>query len=187
MRLLDILKFGSGNMDVLLNAIIGLLFFVNFIRFLFYYLKLMKFLRCNKADIDESILANAQNLWSFINASNEEGVDNKNIEYLRIQVRQSSRLALLFFIAYFIFCFIGFSPNAQSMQDLAGGFTEVGGSVTVPAFVGSIFTGGSMGFTYGLGDNSVEMYTMSLGAGTNAGGVSWEGHVYRGGAMVYEW
>jgi hypothetical protein len=106
MHLLDILKFGSGNMDVLFNAIVGLLFFINFIRFLFYYLKLMKFLRFNKADIDDNILANAQNLWSFINANNKEGVDNKNIEYLRIQVRQSSRLALLFFIAYCVFCFI---------------------------------------------------------------------------------
>ncbi|MBN1816420.1 MAG: hypothetical protein JW828_03610 [Sedimentisphaerales bacterium] len=94
-------------MDVLLNAIIGLLFFINLIRFLFYYLKLMKLLRCNKTDLNENILANAQNLWSFINASKEKGVDDKNIEYLRIQVRQSSRLALLFFVAYFVFCFIG--------------------------------------------------------------------------------
>jgi len=82
---------------------------------------------------------------------------------------------------------IGFSPNAQNMQDLAGGFVEVGGSATVPAFVGSVFTGFSIGGSYAVGAKGIEMYTVNLGGGVNTGGVSWEGHLYGGGAIVSEW
>ena len=108
MHLLVTHKFGRGNMEIsnmmtFFDTIVGLIFFVNLVRFLYYYLKLLKLLRNNIADFEENVLANSQNLWSFINASNEEGVTNEKIEYLRIRVRETSRKALLFFIAFVIF------------------------------------------------------------------------------------
>ncbi len=82
---------------------------------------------------------------------------------------------------------IGFSPNAQSMQDLAGGFKEAGGSVTVPAFVGSLFSGMTIGGSYAVGKDGISLYTFSIGAGTIWMGTSWEAHGYIGHTIVQEW
>jgi len=83
----------------------------------------------------------------------------------------------------------GISLNARRVGDLAGGFTEYGGSITGPAPVGSPFFFGTGGFTYAVGDNGVELWTVSGGAAYSSWGWGFEGHRYRGHAWVqeYEW
>lgn len=80
---------------------------------------------------------------------------------------------------------VGYSPNAQRANDLAGRYLEVGGSVAggVPPGIGGVFFNLTGGFSYARGDNGVELWTGSLGTGSR--GV--EAHVYSGYTSVDEW
>ena len=80
-----------------------------------------------------------------------------------------------------------FSLGAQTVKDLGGRFKEVGGSVTIKAPILSLFFGQTIGFSYARGDSGTDLYTASWGGGCYSWTTGWEGHVYRGGAIVQEW
>ena len=82
---------------------------------------------------------------------------------------------------------LSYSPNAQSLQDLGGWYTEYGGSVTFEAPVGVPFWAYTVGSSYSIGDNGTELWTASIGVGKWSFVAGAEGHVYRGRAWVSEW
>jgi RHS repeat-associated protein len=81
----------------------------------------------------------------------------------------------------------GISPDAQKLDDLAGGYTQYGGSAVIPAPIGSIFFGMSVGGSLSVGDNGVKTWTVSAGPAYWSWMTGWEGHVYRGYTWVQPW
>ena len=83
---------------------------------------------------------------------------------------------------------IGYSPNAQSMQHLEGGYTEYGASVISTAPTGNPFFGIAGGLSYSIGDGAdgAQLWTGSIGTGSWGWKTGWEGHAYRGYAWVKE-
>jgi len=86
---------------------------------------------------------------------------------------------------------IGYSPQAQHVNDLAGRFVEAGGSVGfyVPPSIGGIFNNAVIGGSVSWGIdaygnyNGINLYTGSFGTGTSG----WEVHSYVGRTWVSEW
>ena len=77
----------------------------------------------------------------------------------------------------------GVSFNAQRLSDLAGEFTEYGGSITTQAPAWFPFFGITGGFTYSKGDNA-SLWTVSVGTGSWGWKTGWEAHRYTGKGKV---
>jgi RHS repeat-associated protein len=80
---------------------------------------------------------------------------------------------------------LGYS-NAQKLDDLAGSYTEVGGSVVIPT--SSPFFAQSIGGSVQTSDdNRVKTWTVSWGPAWWTWKNAWEGHAFKGTASVCSW
>lgn len=94
----------TGKYNLIIWFIIAFVALLNFFRYLYYHRKLYMFLKEKEPNVFNEISNAPPRYRKFIFADN--GSDDKEIEYCRIQARESLKLLLLFTVIFFGFMLI---------------------------------------------------------------------------------